>query len=134
MTKLATIEGIGPVYQQKLEEAGIKSIEALRAACATPKGREELAAKSEISPKLILEWANRADLFRVKGIAEEYSDLLEAAGVDTVVELSKRNGENLYAKVKEVNAGKKLVRKLPSLDQVKDWIEQAKALPRGMSY
>ncbi|MFH1086398.1 MAG: DUF4332 domain-containing protein [Chloroflexota bacterium] len=134
MTKLATIEGIGPAYQQKLEESGVKSVEALRETCANPKGRQELADKSGISPKLILEWANRADLFRIKGVGEEYSDLLEVAGVDTVAELAQRNAENLYAKLKESNAAKKLVRKLPSLDQVKDWVEQAKILPRGLTY
>lgn len=134
MTRLLEIEGIGPVYAAKLEGAGIASLEALLEGCATPKGREELAAKADVSPRLLLEWANHADLFRIKGVAEEYSDLLEAAGVDTVPELAQRNPENLYAKMREVNAEKKLVRKLPSLDQVADWVAQAKALPRVLTY
>jgi predicted flap endonuclease-1-like 5' DNA nuclease len=101
---------------------------------ATPQGRKALAEQTGISGKLILEWINRADLYRIKGVSEEYSDLLEAAGVDTVPELAQRNAENLYAKLGEVNAAKKLVRRLPTQSQVSNWIEQAKALPRVVTY
>jgi len=134
MTKLAKIEGIGAVYSGKLETVGISTLEELLVAASTPRGRQDLAAKSDISEKLILEWANRADLFRIKGIGEEYSDLLEAAGVDTVPELAQRNADNLYAALKSTNAEKKLVRKLPSRDQIADWIDQAGKLPRVMTY
>jgi predicted flap endonuclease-1-like 5' DNA nuclease len=134
MPKIEEIEGIGPAYAKKLVEAGIKTTDDLLAAGATPKGREELAAKTGISSKLILEWVNLADLFRIKGIGEEYSDLLEEAGVDTVVELAKRDPENLHAKILEVNEKKKLVRRPPTLKQVKDWVEQAKKLPRKVEY
>lgn len=134
MPKIEDIEGIGPAYAKKLAEAGIKTTDDLLAAGATPKGREELAAKTGISSKLILEWVNLADLFRIKGIGEEYSDLLEEAGVDTVVELAKRDPENLHAKILEVNEKKKLVRRPPTLKQVKDWVEQAKKLPRKVEY
>jgi len=134
MTKLAKIEGIGEVYSNKLEAVGISTLEELLATASTPKGRQDLAAKSDISEKLILEWANRAGLFRIKGIGEEYSDLLEAAGVDTVPELAQRNADNLYAALKSTNAAKKLVRKLPSRDQIADWIDQAGKLPRVMTY
>lgn len=134
MTKLITIEGIGPVYEQKLQEAGVKTIEALLERGATPQGRKELAEGTGIGDERILDWVNRADLFRIKGVGEEYSDLLEAAGVDTVVELSRRNAENLYAKLTEVNAEKELVRRLPTLSQVGNWIEQAKELPRKINY
>jgi len=94
----------------------------------------ELAQKTGISETLVLEWVNMADLFRIEGIGEEYSDLLEEAGVDTVVELSKRVPENLHAKLKEVNEQKKLVQQLPTLDTVKKWIESAKTLPRKVEY
>jgi predicted flap endonuclease-1-like 5' DNA nuclease len=135
MGRIIDIEGIGPAYKQALKEkAGITTTEALLEAAATPKKREELAAKTGISEKLILEWANLADLFRIKGIGEEYSDLLEEAGVDTVVELAQRNPENLYAALKEVNERKSLVRRLPTLEQVKDWVQQAKKLPRVLTY
>jgi predicted flap endonuclease-1-like 5' DNA nuclease len=134
MTRLEAVEGIGEVYAGKLRGAGIAHLEAYLAACATPKGREEMADKTGISSKLILEWANRADLFRIKGIGEEYSDLLEYAGVDTVPELAQRKPENLYEKLREVNAEKKLVRKLPSMVQVMDWVAQAKELPRALNY
>jgi len=106
MTKLANIEGIGPVYQEKLNAVGIRSIERLLEIGKTPNGRAQLAEDSGISAKLLLEWINHADLFRIKGIAEEYSDLLEEAGVDTVPELAQRNADNLYAKLVEVNPRK----------------------------
>lgn len=134
MTKLLDIEGIGPVYVEKLTGAGVKSIEGLLELGATPKGREELAEKSGISKALILEWVNHADLFRIKGVAEEYSDLLEEAGVDTVVELANRRPDNLHAKMLEVNEEKKLVRRPPSLKEVEKWVAQAKKLPRAVHY
>ena len=134
MTKLLSIEGIGEVYAGQLTDAGVQSIEDLLQKGATPEGRKNLAEATGISGKLILEWVNLADLFRIKGIGEEYSDLLEEAGVDTVVELAQRNPENLYAKLQEVNAAKKLVRKLPAQAQVADWVAQAKELPRVLQY
>ena len=134
MAKIEKIEGIGPAYGEKLRGVGITTVEALLEAAASPKGRQEMAEKTEITEKLILEWANLADLFRIKGVGEEYSDLLEEAGVDTVVELARRNPENLYNALKEINDEKKLVRALPGPNQVKSWVEQAKELPRVMTY
>ena len=134
MAKLIEIEGIGEVYAAKLKEAGIDSVEELLEVCATPKGRETLAEEAGISGKLILEWANHADLFRIDGIGSEYADLLEEAGVDTVPELAQRNPENLYAKMKEINQQKELVRRLPSEGQVASWVEQAGKLPRALAY
>jgi predicted flap endonuclease-1-like 5' DNA nuclease len=134
MTKLTAIEGIADVYASKLKIAGVPTLEALLEKGATPAGREELAASAAISSKLILEWINLADLFRIKGVGEEYSDLLEEAGVDTVPELAQRNAENLLAKLIEVNASKKLVRRVPTLSQVASWIEQAQSLPRVIQY
>jgi len=134
MTKLSTIEGIGAVYEPKLEAAGVASVEDLLAQGATPKERKALEETTGISGTLILKWLNRADLFRIKGVGEEYSDLLEAAGVDTVPELAQRNADNLYKKIVEINTAKKLVRKIPSRDQVADWIEQAGNLPRVLEY
>jgi predicted flap endonuclease-1-like 5' DNA nuclease len=134
MTKLMTIEGIGTVYNQKLQDAGVRTVEALLERGATPQGRKELAELTGAGDERILDWVNRADLYRIKGVSEEYSDLLEWAGVDTVVELGQRNPENLHAKMGEVNAEKKLVRRLPTLSQVSDWVQQAKGLPRKISY
>jgi predicted RecB family nuclease len=134
MTKLLAIEGIGEVYFGKLQAIGIRTIEALLEAGKTPQGRKELAEKSGISYKSILEWVNRADLFRIKGVAEEYSDLLESSGVDTVVELAKRRADNLFEKMKAVNAEKKLVRRLPTQAMVANWVEQAKGLERIVTY
>ncbi len=134
MTKLSEIEGIGDVYQAKLNEIGINSIEALLEKGSTRKGREEIIAASGISDKLILKWINRADLARIRGIGSEYADLLEAAGVDTVPELAQRNAANLHEKLLEVNEAKKLVRRPPTTSMVEDWINQAKNLPRAIHY
>jgi predicted flap endonuclease-1-like 5' DNA nuclease len=134
MPPLAKIEGIGPASSRKLKKAGVRSVQALLKAGATPKGRKEIAAETGFSPRTILEWVNRADLFRVKGVGEEYSDLLEQAGVDTVVELAKRDAAKLHSTLVAVNARKKLVRQLPSAKQVGAWIRHAKRLPRVVSY
>jgi len=134
MASIKKIEGIGEKYTGQLKMIGVSTVEALLERGASPKGRQEIAEKSKISEKLILEWVNRADLFRVKGVGEEYSDLLEASGVDTVVELAQRKAENLYEKMVAVNQEKKLVRKLPTLAQVSSWVEQCKKLPRVVTY
>ena len=134
MSKLSIIEGVGDSYEAKLKEAGITSIESLLNACATKKGRIAAAEKTGISEKLILKWTNHADLIRIKGIGGEYAELLEAAGVDTVPELSKRRADNLYAKMVEINEQKSLVRKLPTEKQIADWVQQAGALPRAIEY
>jgi predicted flap endonuclease-1-like 5' DNA nuclease len=134
MAKIIDIEGIGEVYAGKLQAMGIATTGQLLERGASPKGREEIAATADISAKLVLEWVNRADLFRIKGVAEEYSDLLEVAGVDTVPELAQRNAENLYKKLGEANAEEQVVRRLPSKGQVADWVDQAKALDRVIAY
>lgn len=134
MVNIISIEGIGPEYNKKLVAAGIKTTDDLLNAGATAKARKMLAEKTGISEKLILEWVNLSDLFRIKGVGEEYSDLLEEAGVDTVVELAKRIPENLSTKILEINTAKKLVRKPPTLKQVQQWVEEAKKLPRKVEY
>jgi len=128
------IEGIGKAFAEKLTAAGIRTTGALLDAAKDPKGRKALAASTGIDESKILNWANKADLMRVKGIGEEYSDLLEAAGVDTVKELRNRRADNLAAKLAEINAAKKLVRQLPSEKQVAGWIENSKGLPSVLSY
>lgn len=134
MTALVDIEGIGPAYAAKLNAAGVTSQEKLLEMGATPKGRKEIAEKSEIPDTLILKWINHCDLMRIKGVGAEYAELLEAAGIDTVPELAQRKAENLHPKMLEVNEAKKLVRQTPTLKQVTDWVEQAKALPRIIHY
>jgi predicted flap endonuclease-1-like 5' DNA nuclease len=131
---LEYIEGIGPAYAAKLNEIGVLTTDQLLEAGSTAKGREELAEKSGISEKLILTWVNHCDLFRINGVGAQYAELLEAAGVDTVVELAQRNAENLATKLAEVNAEKNLVNRLPDEGSVGDWIEQAKSLPRAVSF
>lgn len=134
MPKLNEIEGIGPVFAAKLEAAGVKTQAKLLETGATPKGRKDLAEKSGLSTKQILNWVNRADLARIKGVGEEYADLLEHAGVDTVKELAQRRADNLHKKMVEVNEAKKLVRSLPTESMVTKWVAQAKELPRAVHY
>jgi predicted flap endonuclease-1-like 5' DNA nuclease len=134
MAKIIDVEGIGAKYAEKLTQAGVATTEALLKVGATPKGRKALAEKTGIGDALILEWVNHVDLYRIKGVGSEYSDLLECAGVDTIPELAQRNAANLIKKIVEVNQEKKLVRKLPVESQVADWIEQAKKLPRVVTY
>ncbi len=132
--KIIDIEGIGPVYAEKLANVGIRTTDALLKGGCSPEDRKVLAETSGISEALILEWVNLADLYRIKGIGSEYSDLLEEAGVDTVVELATRVPKNLLDKMIEVNKAKNLVNKIPGINQVTDWIKQAKKLPRMVTY
>ena len=133
-TDLSYVEGIGPVYASKLSEVGVDTPQKLLERGATPKGRRELANESGISGVLILTWVNHVDLYRIKGLGSEYADLLEEAGVDTVPELAQRNPDNLYQRMIETNQEKHLVRHVPSRAQVEDWVNQAKQLPRVVSY
>ncbi len=128
------IEGIGPRNAEKLKAAGIRTTGKLLDRAKNPKGRKQLAQETGVDESRVLKWANMADLMRIKGVAEEYSELLEAAGVDTVKELKHRNAANLTAKMAEVNAKKKLVRLLPSEKSVTKWIDQAKSLKPTMTY
>ncbi len=132
--KIKDIEGIGEVYAKKFVAAKVKTVGALLSKGCTKKGRKDLAAATGIDETLILKWVNFADLFRVKGIASEYSELLEKAGVDTVKELKNRKADNLHAKLAEVNNKHHLVRQLPSLSQVESWIEAAKKLEPMVTY
>lgn len=125
MASIVDIEGIGPAFQEKLAKANISTVEGLLKDGASKKGRATIAEKSGIDEAKILDWVNMADLFRIKGIASQFAELLKAAGVDTVKELRTRNAANLYAKLEEVNAEKKLTRVVPSVDKVADFIDQA---------
>lgn len=132
--KVETIEGVGTVYGEKLNAAGIKTTDELLAKCATPKGRKELAETTGISDKLVLKWTNHADLMRINGIAGQFAELLEASGVDTVKELKHRVPANLHAKLEEVNAQKNLVNRVPGLPEVEKMVEQAKELKAVVTY
>jgi predicted flap endonuclease-1-like 5' DNA nuclease len=134
VAKLEKVEGIGDIYANTLRAAGVSTTDALLQQGTSPAGRKEIAKKTGISGKLILEWVNHVDLFRITGISEEYADLLEEAGVDTVPELAQRNPENLYQALVAVNLKKQLVRRLPSQNAVGDWVAQAKKLPRVITY
>ena len=132
--KIIEVEGIGEVYAKKLTGIGINTIEDLLEKAKKPAGRKELSEAADIPEKLILTWANHADLMRIDGVGPQFSDLLEAAGVDTVKELKHRVPANLAAKLVEINEEKHLVRRVPSEKEVEKMIEQAKELPAVMEY
>ncbi len=134
MARIIDIEGIGPTYASRLKHVGIRTTERLLKVAAHRQGRKDLAEQTSISETLILEWVNLADLTRIKGIAAEYSDLLEEAGVDTVKELRNRRPDNLYQALVETNAKKRLVRRLPSRRSVESWVKQAKTQPPIITY
>ncbi|GAB2998905.1 DUF4332 domain-containing protein [uncultured Cyclobacterium sp.] len=125
---ITKIEGIGPVNKEKLSAAGIVTVENLLEKGASKSGRKEIAAASGIDEKIILNWVNMADLFRIKGIASQFAELLKAAGVDTVKELRNRNAENLHQALVSTNEAKNLTNAVPALSRVTDFIEQAKNL------
>jgi predicted flap endonuclease-1-like 5' DNA nuclease len=134
MAKIIDIEGVGPAYAEKLEAAGVSTVEALLDKGGSSAQRADLAARTGIAVDKILSWVNFADLYRIKGVGSEYSQLLEAAGVDSATELAHRKPENLYAKMVELNTEKKLVRRPPTETQVADWVEQAKKLPKVVTH
>lgn len=132
--KIEDVEGIGPVIGGKLRDNGVKDTDALLAQAKTPALRKALAEKTGLTPKQVLKFANMVDLYRINGVGSEYAELLEKAGVDTVVELARRKADALAAKMLEVNQAKKLTRRPPTQADVSKWIEQAKVLPRALEY
>lgn len=129
--KIEDVEGIGASYAAKLAAAGVSTTDALLDRGAKPSGRKGLEDATGISDKLILEWVNHVDLMRIKGVGSEYSDLLEAAGVDSPAELANRNAANLATTFEEVVAARPgTVRRVPSEGEIAGWITEAKDLPR----
>ena len=132
--KIIDIEGVGDVYAEKLQAAGIKKVSELLEKCAAPKGRKELAEATGIPEKLILKWTNHADLFRINGVGPQFAELLEAAGVDTVKEFRHRVAENLQPKLMEVNEKKNICNRVPAVSEIQKMIDQAKELEPKMTY
>ena len=132
--KIIDIEGVGDVYAEKLQAAGINKVSELLEKCAAPKGRKELAEATGISEKLILRWTNHADLFRINGVGPQFAELLEAAGVDTVKEFRHRVTENLQPKLVEVNEAKNICNRVPAVSEIQKMIDQAKELESKVTY
>jgi len=128
------VEGIGPEYGQKLRDVDIQTTEDLLRRCGDKKGREGVATETSISEKHLLEWVNLSDLMRINGVGEEFADLLEEAGVDTVKELATRNAENLAVAVAEANEKKNLTERVPSAETVQGWIDEAKGMDPMVSH
>jgi predicted flap endonuclease-1-like 5' DNA nuclease len=132
--KIDAVEGIGPKYAEMLRKAGISRSHHLLEKGASRKGRKDLATTTGLDEAQILKWTNMCDLMRIKGVGEEFSELLEAAGVDTVKELAQRKAENLHKAMMEANGKRKMVRQLPSLKQTENWVAQAKTMTPVMTY
>jgi len=132
--KIEDIEGIGKAYAEKLAAAKIATTADLLESCKTPQGRETVSQTTGVSAHQLLKWTNLADLMRVSGVGSEYSELLEAAGVDTIKELKNRRADNLAARMKEVNEAKKLTRVTPNEKTVQEWIDNAAKLPPMITY
>jgi predicted flap endonuclease-1-like 5' DNA nuclease len=132
--RLVEVEGVGQAHAATLAEHGLTTTDDLLVRGARPADRAALANATGISAALILEWVNHADLFRIRGVAGQFADLLEEAGVDTVVELAQRNPDNLAKALAEVSAAKNLTNRVPSAIEVADWVAQAKSLPRAVFY
>ncbi len=133
--RIEEIEGIGPDHGATLAAAGVATTDALLVRGASAAGRAELAETTKISGNLILEWVNHVDLMRIDGVGPEYSDLLEAAGVDSPAELAQRNAANLAITVQEVVAARPgIVRRVPTQAEIEGWIGQAKTLPKVVTH
>lgn len=128
------IQGIGPNYASKLLGIGINTVEKLLEDGGRKAGRTRLSETTGIPEPLILKWVNHADLMRVKGIGGQFAELLEAAGVDTVKELRNRVPENLHQRVIDINDTKNLSGRVPTLNELKEMIEEAKSLSPGITY
>jgi predicted flap endonuclease-1-like 5' DNA nuclease len=134
VASLATVNGVGLKGAPKLRAAGIRTTHSLLGKGATRQGRKEISEQSGLTETQVLQLVNHADLFRIRGAGREYVELLEAAGVATVVDLSLRAAESLHQRLVKVNQKRKLVRKVPTLTQVRTWVASAKLLPRAVKY
>jgi predicted flap endonuclease-1-like 5' DNA nuclease len=132
--KIQDIQGIGPAFAEKLIAIGIETVDQLLEKGADPKGRQAIEDATGIDHGRVLTWVNHADLFRVDGIGPQFSELLEAAGVDTVKALRLRNAANLAAKLLEVNEEKKLVRRVPVEKELQKMIDFANTLEPKVTY
>ena len=133
--RIDDIEGIGATQAAKLAEAGVTTTDDLLERGANKAGRDSLETTTGISGKLILEWVNHADLMRIKGVGSEYSDLLEAAGVDSPSELAQRNAANLATTFQEVVAARPdIVRRVPSETEIAGWIAESKTLAKVVEH
>ena len=132
--KIIDIQGVGPVYAEKLKAAGVNKVSQLLEKGKTAKGRKELETTTGIRHDLILTWVNHADLFRINGVGPQFAELLEASGVDTVKEFAHRNAENLVKTMNEVNEKEHRTKRVPTVAEVQKMIDQAKELPAEVKY
>jgi predicted flap endonuclease-1-like 5' DNA nuclease len=133
-SSISELDGLGPNFATKMKNVGIRTTEKLLETAKSLKGRQMLSAKTEIEQEQLLRVANFIDRMRIKGVGQEYAELLEAAGVVTIKELRYRNPARLAEAMAKANVNRKLVRVLPSEHTVERWIDHAKKLPVKISY
>ena len=133
-SSISELVGLGPSFAIKMKNIGIRTTEKLLETAKSVKGRQMLAEKTEIDQAQLLRVANLIDRMRIKGVGQEYAELLEAVGVVTVKELRYRNPARLAEAMVQANAKRKLVRVLPSEHTIERWIDHAKKLPVKISY
>jgi predicted flap endonuclease-1-like 5' DNA nuclease len=132
--KIVDVEGIGPAFAEKLAAAGCQTTDDLLEAGATRAGRASLAAQTGINEGMLLEWVNHVDLMRIRGVGSEFSDMLEAAGVDSPAELARRNAANLAQTFQELDMARNTTRRIPSEKEVAGWIEEAQRMEKRVEH
>jgi len=132
--RIEVIEGIGPAHASALSRAGVTHVRHLIQRAATAGGRETLARETGLSTTQLLEWLSHIDLMRIRGVGAEYSDLLEAAGVDSPVDLAQHSPAHLATLLAQTNAEHPLVRRVPSEKVLAAWISEARTLPRLVTH
>jgi len=133
-SSISELDGLAPGFAIRMKKVGIRTTEKLLETAKSLKGRRMLAEKTEIDQEQLLRVANHIDRMRIKGVGQEYSELLEAVGVVTVKELRYRNPARLARAMAKTNVKRKLVRVLPSEHTIERWIDHAKKLPVKISY
>ena len=133
-SSISDLDGLGPSFAVKLKKVGIRTTEKLLESAKSLRGRQKLAEETDIDERQLLRVANLIDRMRIKGVGQEYSELLEAVGVATVKELRYRNPARLAQAMAQANAKRKLVRVLPSEHTVERWIDHARKLPVKIPY
>lgn len=133
MAKIGEIEGIGPVFREKLEKAGVLTTETLLEKGAAQAGRTALAASTEIEEKRIMTFVSRADFMRIKGVGRQFSELLQNVDIHTVDQLAAASADDVNAAMTKVNDVKKLTKVVPSVKQIQGFIDVAKGLDAVVS-
>lgn len=67
-----------------------------------------------------------SNTYEIASLKAPYTDLLQASGVASAADLARNNPAKLLRWMEEVNAEQRIVRKMPTLDVVSEWVQMAK--------